>query len=147
MANRHDYRFALNIAHAAHRGQVDKAGAPYVQHPIRVAKSVRGWDKKIVALLHDVIEDTSGPAQEFYKTLILITFSSEISYAIDCITHKKNESRVEYYERVKRSPLAIEVKLADIADNLDPKRFSLLDTDTQTRLNKKYTLALEVLNG
>lgn len=133
------------IAEIAHRGQVDKAGKPYVEHPRRVAELAkrRGSDKVehlVVALLHDVVEDTPITLDELGWV-----FPAHIVAAIDAITHRAGEPRGDYYARVAVNDIAFQVKLADIADNTDPARLAELDQPTRDRLLAKYEHALDVL--
>ena len=129
---------AIKIATHAHDGQVDKQGVPYIEHPRRVMEAADTLEKKIVAILHDTVEDT-------YLSLCFIyaDFDKDIGDAIDAITHRKNEPNVEYYARIMTNPLAHAVKLLDIADN--QSRLSTLDEDTKMRLTKKYEKALSIL--
>jgi|SRR5882724_2641601 len=133
---------AKAIAMDAHAGQFDKLGQPYIDHPRRVAARVRSITGEAVAWLHDVVEDTPVTldllrSEGLYPTVV---------DAVDAITHRKAEPRVEYYERVKSNPFALTVKLADIADNTDPRRLVSLDAQTLYRLLKKYALALDALS-
>lgn len=134
---------AYTIACVAHDGQVDKAGKPYIEHPHRVENSFEQTEyvERAVALLHDVVEDT-------YVTLEAlrgVRFGPEIIDAVDAMTHREGELNLYYYRRLKANPIALRVKFADIADNLDESRLSLLDEKTATRLRDKYARALEAL--
>lgn len=133
---------AKAIAHVAHKGQTDKAGEPYISHPERVASNVEYTQDKIVAWLHDVVEDSSLDL-DFLKGLGL--FTDRTLQAIDAITHRKSETDDDYYMRVKQNEVALRVKLEDIEDNSDPARLAKLDDKTQVRLIKKYAHAKEVL--
>lgn len=135
------------IARTAHEGQVDKSGEPYIGHPRRVAAMVEGHEVKVVALLHDVLEDSPPAAAAYFLTLMKLNFSWKVVGAITTLTHLKNEPNVEYWARVKANPLALTVKLADIADNTDFDRMAKLDYETRERLREKYRKALEFLNG
>jgi len=124
---------AKALATKAHKGQVDKRGEDYINHPIRVAE--RCSEKaKIVALLHDTVEDT-------YITLETINkeFGIDISNAIRMLTHIKGVPYMEYIERLSENKLAKEVKIADLLDNLDP------DRDFKGRDNTKYNKAIAYL--
>ena len=129
---------ADRVAVAAHEGQVDKAHQPYVEHPRRVAAKVAhlGPDFEIVALLHDVVEDTPVTLD-----VLAATFPGHIVDAVDAITHRAGETRDAYYARVAANPLAVAVKFADIADNTDPLRLAALPGATQARLEAKYAHA------
>ena len=106
---------ALNIAYSAHQGQIDKGGIPYIQHPIRVALNCRTDDEKIVALLHDVIEDTSVTVEE----LINEGFNQNIIDAIISLTKRNGEDYMTFIRRVSSNELATLVKIQDLKDNMD----------------------------
>lgn len=112
---------ALSLATEAHGGQVDKGGRPYINHPIAVAAMVDSEDEKVVALLHDVVEDTGITLEDLHRKY---GFSSKIVYAVDCITKRAGESLHDYLLRVKRSELATAVKIADLTHNSDLSRIS-----------------------
>ena len=129
------------IARAAHQGQVDKAGRPYADHPARVAAQLAGDDLAVtVGWLHDVVEDTS-------VTLSALAgeFPPEVVRAVDALTRRSGEAPERYYARVKSDPLALRVKLVDLADNSDPARLAELDTQVGERLARKYAHARLVL--
>ena len=104
---------ALQIAARAHEGQVDKHGQPYILHPLRVMSAVEGDDARIVAILHDVIEDTSVTADDLRRE----DFGEPILEALDRLTHRKGEPYAEYVIRCKGHEIARRVKLADLEDN------------------------------
>lgn len=136
------------IARYGHTGQYDKNGYDYIDHPKAVfyrvfADDADDFDGQIVAWLHDTLEDT-----EVSESALREFFPAYIVNAVLAITFRafnKDETRDEYYARVKANPIALRVKLHDIAHNMSPKRLSKLDEETITRLTKKYTHALEVL--
>lgn len=137
------YLMARAVAMVNHHGQVDKAGAPYIGHVRRVLARVAGNDDAmVVAWLHDILEDTSVTAKALRQV-----FPGHIVDAVEAITHRKNEPRVEYYARVKANELARIVKLADVADNSDPDRLAKLDEATRARLEKKYAQARAALEA
>jgi (p)ppGpp synthase/HD superfamily hydrolase len=107
-----------------------------------VAEAFNNLDAKIVALLHDVVEDTKYSLKDIHEELDVSEF---VLKAIDAITHRKNESNKKYIARVRIHPLARAVKIVDIRDNLGPSRMGRLDKATQDRLKKKYKRALDVL--
>ena len=111
---------ALNIAYSAHQGQIDKGGIPYIQHPIRVALNCLTDDEKIVALLHDVIEDTSVTVEE----LINEGFNQNIIDAIISLTQKNGEDYMTFIRRVSSNELATLVKIQDLKDNMDLRRLN-----------------------
>ena len=129
------------FATLAHEGQVDKSGAPYIEHPARVAQAVQDHGDVAVAAawLHDVVEDCSvSPAD-----LRAAGFDQEVVDAVEVLTHRKNEPRVDYYARVKTNPVALIVKRADVKDNMS--RLDNLDGDTRARLVVKYAKAKKIL--
>lgn len=138
---------AQSIAAAAHEGQTDKAGAPYIDHPRRVAIRVcdyapegRTEVAQAVAWLHDVVEDSNITLQDLAQE-----FPPEVVAAVEAITHRPLEAREDYYQRVVADELARAAKLADLDDNSDPARLQLLDDHTQRRLEEKYAKARAAL--
>lgn len=126
---------AEQIARAAHEGQVDKTGHPYITHPQRVAARVRGDDlAEAVAWLHDVVEDTTVTLDDLARE-----FPPAVVDAVDALTRRPDQS--DYYDQVQADDLALRVKLADIDDNTDPDRMAQLDPTTRNRLIAKYTAA------
>src|SRR5262245_54954078 len=101
---------ALQIAARAHEGQKDKEGLPYILHPLRAMMSIQGEDAQIVAVLHDVIEDTNVTADDLRQA----GFGEQIVAAVLCVTHKKDESYADYVVRCKDDEVARRVKLADL---------------------------------
>jgi (p)ppGpp synthase/HD superfamily hydrolase len=117
---------ALQIAAQAHEGQKDKEGLPYILHPLRAMMSVEGGEAQIVAVLHDVIEDTSVTADDLRQA----GFSESVVAAVLCVTHRQDEPYADYVVRCKGDEVARRVKLADLQDNwrldrtlLRPHRF------------------------
>ena len=109
---------AIIIATKAHDGQLDKADKPYILHPLRVMINVNSIDMKIIAILHDVLEDSELTV----KDLLNEGFSKEIIEAIECLTRKETESYMDFIKRCKNNYLAKIVKLADLEDNSDLSR-------------------------
>lgn len=138
---RDDVKLAHEIAKRAHKGQVDKAGAPYILHPETVASFVTKDDEKIVAYLHDVIEDT--PCQ--LRDLENAGFSSEIIKVVDLLTRKTGQSYKQYLKLVKTNELARVVKLADLKHNSDLSRLTHVTENDIKRL-KKYQDAIVFLS-
>ena len=133
---------ALEIAVRAHDGQPDKSGNPYVLHPIAVANMFVVPQFQVVALLHDVIEDNDSWTAD---RLRYYGIPQRLVDAVTAITHLAPERREIYYERVRRNPIALLVKLADIAHNTSPERIALLDEETKARLSTKYHKAKRIL--
>ena len=109
---------AIAFAAKQHSGQVDKANAPYILHPLRVMLNVPSMDHKIIAVLHDVLEDTETSIAD----LQALGFQAHIIDAIVALTKQDGESRIEAAQRTVQKPLARVVKLADITDNMNLSR-------------------------
>lgn len=111
---------AIELAAAAHAGQVDKAGQPYILHPLRVMLRVTGEYERMAAVLHDAVEDTP-------LTLAQLTgagFPAEVVAAIEALTKRPGESRMQAATRAAANPIARVVKLADNAENMDLGRIA-----------------------
>lgn len=109
---------ALQIAAAAHKGQKDKGGNDYINHPLRVAELVEGEEEKMVAFLHDVVEDTRVTLEDLKSSGL----SQSVIEAVDAITKRQGESYHDYIERLIQNPIALAVKIADIKHNVDLSR-------------------------
>ncbi|SEQ60698.1 HD domain-containing protein [Lentzea xinjiangensis] len=133
---------AVAIATAAHEGQVDKSGRPYIGHPLRVMASVSGEHEQMAAVLHDVIEDTPVTAAD----LLARGCPPDVVDAVVALSHLPDEPQEDYLRRVAANPVALAVKRADIGDNLSPARIARLDEATQDRLKAKYARALRLLD-
>ncbi len=130
---------AKDLAHRAHAGQVDKAGRPYIEHVARVAAAVSDDpEAEAVAWLHDVIED----AREYEGEVL--DFPDRVVLSVYCIS-RGIRFQFAYYAGIRSDPLALRVKLADIADNADESRLALLDDKTANRLRRKYANAIKQL--
>lgn len=135
------YQQALAIAKDAHKGQVDKAGVDYIQHPLFVASLVEGELAKTVALLHDVVEDSDWTLEDLRKEGL----PEEVVQAVGILTKKRNENYEEYILRVKQNPLARQVKLADLKHNSDLSRLANV-TDRDRKRVAKYQKAISYLS-
>jgi (p)ppGpp synthase/HD superfamily hydrolase len=133
---------AISIAIKAHEGQVDKAGKEYILHPLRVMLKMSGRDEMIVAILHDVAEDTNITLSQLKK----YGFSNKIINALGCVTKKDQEVYDNFINRIKKNKLAIKIKIADLQDNLDLKRIPNPKKKDFERI-KKYKKALKILNN
>ena len=123
---------ALQIAARAHEGQKDKDGLPYILHPLRVMNAVVGEPAKMVAILHDVIEDTEvGPGR-----LREADLPEDVVATMVALTHRPDESYEQYIEKVACDDLAREVKLADLADNLANNRRLASTPDVAARIDR-----------
>ena len=140
------FRRAIQLATIAHGDQLDKVGKPYIFHPLMVMmdESLTTDDERIVAVLHDVLEDTKMPLSVILRYIGIDCCASRqelIGDALLAITHHKNEPNVEYWARVKANPLARAVKLADIRHNMSPARMSGLPPADQVRMQAKHEAA------
>ena len=120
----------------AEKEQKDKAGAPYILHPLRMMLRMEMGSEMIAAVLHDVVEDTgwtfAGLRQE--------GFPEEVIEAVDCLTQRVEEPYESFINRIKTNPIAIRVKIADLEDNIDVKRIqNLTERDMQQLNNSKVT--------
>lgn len=163
---------AYVLAVAMHAGQVDKAGKPYIEHPVRVAYSI------LLASVNEGGALVPHNASEFVRRQVLSAvsprrrdltvqvaylhdvvedtsvtlraldkagFAPEVVAAVELLTRTKQKSSKEYYDDISQSDIALAVKLADIDDNVDERRLAKLDAATQERLRKKYATALDAL--
>ncbi len=111
---------AIELAAKYHAGQTDKAGLPYILHPLTVMSKVDSIEEKIVAVLHDIVEDTPMTAED----LLELGFSNTVVEAVVALTKTKGMTRIEAAYQAKANPIARVVKLADLADNMNLKRIS-----------------------
>lgn len=123
---------AAKICVLKHADQRDKTGAAYFQHPMRVAMKCSTDEEKIVALLHDTIEDTDVTAEY----LLSEGFPKYIVDGILSVTKREGESYEDFVARAKENPLGRVVKLHDLEDNLNIFRLTELDTEMASRFNK-----------
>ena len=135
------YDLALAIAQEAHKGQVDKAGIDYINHPIYVASLVETGEEKAAALLHDVIEDSDMTLSDLLNRGI----PSEVLQAVSILTKDKKLTYQEYLSRVKTNEIARKVKLADLKHNSDLSRISNPSEKDFSR-SEKYKKAIEFLS-
>ena len=133
---------AIALACQAHRGQVDKAGEPYVLHPLRIMLRLRTQRERVIAVLHDVVEDSELTLDDLRAR----GFSQDVIAAVDCLTHRPDESYDAFIERVCVNELARRVKIEDIRDNLDVTRLRVI-TDRDRLRFEKYHRALHTLNA
>ena len=134
------YDKALRIAIHAHKGQVDKAGREYVMHPIRVAERCKDPRAKIVALLHDTIEDT-GVTEEYLRRE---GFPDEIISGVLSVTKRDKEEYDDFVRRAAENAIGKEVKIADLEDNMDIRRLPEM-TDYDVARLRKYLRAWQFL--
>ena len=138
-----DYELLLKkaeeIATAAHKGQYDRCGVEYINHPRTVASYVDEPKLKIIAWLHDTIEDT-----DITEADLRPVFGDEITDAVVTLTKADDEDYFDYIEKVRKNPLAIKVKLADLTHNMKPDRIKN-PTDRDYRRLEKYKKAYAIL--
>ena len=122
----------IEIAVEAHRGQIDKAGKEYILHPMRVMLRGRNDTEMIVGILHDVVEDTPITID----MLRLEGFSEDILAALECVTKRRGESYGTFIDRVLTNPLATQVKLYDMEDNMNRDRIPYPTPKDEARFRK-----------
>jgi len=133
---------AIALAVEAHKDQRDQSGQPYILHPLRVMFSCDTEIERIVAVLHDVVEDTPHTFDDLRKR----GYSEEVIAALDCVTKREGESYEQFVERAAANPIARQVKLADLKDNMDIRRLSAIQDRDIERL-RKYLKAWKRLTG
>ena len=131
---------ALRLAILKHSGQLDKSGLPYISHPIFVSLNVETEDQKIVALLHDVLEDTDTTEKE----LLDIGVTEEQLEAIKLLTRTKEDSYMKYVKRAAENKIARAVKKADLMHNMELERLPEI-TQEDIKRQKKYKKALDYI--
>ncbi len=136
---------ALRLAYAAHHGQTDKSGQPYIFHPYHLAEQMTDEVSTCVALLHDVAEDTSLTLEDLERA-----FPQEVTDALRLLTHEKGTDYFDYVRAIRKNPVAVKVKLADLAHNSDETRFAGCEDIPAEQLAKrreKYAKARAILEG
>jgi len=137
---------AIDLAKFAHRNQLDKAGFPYIEHPLRVLANVQAQGGRpfvqIAAVLHDVVEDTPFTLD----ILLALGFSPAAVRLVDLVTRKDSVQTEIYYNNIAVNSDARMIKMADISDNTLEWRLSYLPDETQDRLRKKYAKALDSIS-
>ena len=133
---------AIQIAVQAHSGQKEKNGRPYILHPIRLMLKMQNELEMMVAILHDVVEDTDWTLEDLRRE----SFPEAVIEAVNCLTHRKQIRYRDYIQRILGNPVARKVKLADLEDNLDSKRLPELTMRDQVRM-KKYHQAWLLLKS
>lgn len=132
-------RKAMKIAYNAHEGQLDRSGVPYVFHPFHLAEQMKTEEECIVALLHDVVEDTDVTFEQLKEE-----FSDKIIQALKLLTHDDSVEYMDYIRDIKDNPIAKNVKLADLKHNSDMTRLDEW-TEKDARRNLKYAEAIKIL--
>jgi (p)ppGpp synthase/HD superfamily hydrolase len=123
---------AIALAERAHAGQLDKAGAPYIGHPMRVVNSLGDPVAKIVGALHDAVEDSDLTLEDLAR----LGFPGPVVAAVDAVTKRDGESYEGYLERVQADPIALQVKIADMQDNMNLARIPRPTPEDHRRLEK-----------
>ena len=123
---------AIAIAATAHAGQVDKGGAPYILHPLKVMLRMTSLEERIVAVLHDVVEDCEISLDDLRKE----GFSEEVLDAIESVTKVPGESYEDFVERAAQNPIGRVVKLADLEENSDLSRIASPSWEDLERVEK-----------
>ena len=131
---------ALKLCFEAHKDQVDKSGIPYVFHPFHLAEQMETEETTIVALLHDVVEDTPYTLSDLEKE----GFDKEIIDALALLTHDDDTPYMDYVRAIRDNPIAKAVKLADLRHNSDLTRLDVVDEKALTR-REKYLNAIKLL--
>lgn len=122
--------------------QFDKASQPYILHPLTIMFKMNTTDEMIVAVLHDVVEDTDISLENLRD----LEFSEDIVEAVDCLTKRDEENREDYLKRLKSNPIASRVKVEDLLHNMDLSRV-LNCTEKDFKRNKRYQKELNFLTG
>ena len=135
---------AMGIAYRAHHGQLDYNGIPYIFHPIHLAEQMDDEISCCVALLHDVVEDTTVTLAD-----LELEFPPAVTQAVDLLTHREGVDYFDYVRAIRANPIALRVKLADIAHNADQTRCigSGLTEGDLHRWQQKYSKAREILTA
>ncbi len=133
---------AMKVCFEAHKEQVDKSGLPYVFHPFHLAEQMLTEETTIVALLHDVVEDTPYTIRDLRD----MGFQESVLEAIALMTHNDETPYLEYVARMKHNPIARAVKLADLRHNSDLSRLDIVDEYAIIRV-EKYKAAIRLLEA
>lgn len=131
---------ALKLCFEAHKDQVDKSGMPYVFHPFHLAEQMQTEETMVVALLHDVVEDTAYTLEDLEH----MGFDKAVTDALALMTHADDTDYMDYIRRIKENPIAKAVKLADLRHNSDITRLDCVDRNALIRW-EKYLKAIDLL--
>jgi (p)ppGpp synthase/HD superfamily hydrolase len=134
---------AIVIAANGHAGAVDKGGAPYILHPLRMMLNLTSTDERIVAVLHDVCEDCEGWTLDRLRQE---GFADHIIAALDSVTKLDGEDYEAFARRAAANPIGRRVKLADLADNCDLSRISSPTEEDYQRI-EKYRRAIQSIQA
>jgi len=131
---------ALKICFEAHKDQMDKSGLPYAFHPFHLAEQMLDEASTVVALLHDVAEDTDMTLEQLAE----FGFGKKIMDALSLLTHDEKIPYMDYVAAIKPNPIARAVKIADLRHNSDPTRMDGM-TERDLVRREKYLKALDFL--
>ena len=131
---------AMRTAYDAHHGQVDKGGLPYIFHPYHLAEQMEDEISCCAALLHDVVEDTAVTMDALETE-----FPPEVIAVLKLLTHREGVPYFDYIRQIRENPIAVKIKLADIAHNSDQSRCPGLAGQQRASLKDKYARALAIL--
>ncbi len=131
---------ALKLCFEAHKDQKDKSGLPYIFHPFHLAEQMETEETTVVALLHDVIEDTDYTIEDLTE----MGFDKAITDALSLLTHDNKTDYMDYVAKIKENPIAKAVKLADLNHNSDLSRLDVVDEKALDR-REKYQKAIRLL--
>ena len=143
-------KLAMKVAYKAHEGQTDRNGLPYIYHPFHLAQQMQTEDTCVVALLHDVIEDTDVTIEDLRgygfteAQLEAVKFMTHIPPDKDMTEEERLEDYLDYVRRLKQNEIARTVKLADLKHNCDITRLNEV-TDIDLKRREKYLKAIEIL--
>ena len=132
---------AIKLCYKAHHGDHDLSGLPYVHHPLHLAEQMDDEDSTVVALLHDVVEDTDYTINDLKG----MDFGDDVIEAIELLTHDKSVPYMDYIKKIASNPLATKVKLADLAHNSDITRLDHEPTEKDLKRLEKYKAARKLL--
>ena len=133
---------AMKYMFEHHKNQFDKSGIPYVFHPFTVAYNLENEDECVVALLHDIVEDTKVTFEDLENE----GFSTRVIDTLKLLTHKDEEDYFEYINRISKNELATKVKIQDLLHNMQDGRLNQV-TEKDVQRKEKYKKALDILKG
>ncbi|MHB9030476.1 MAG: GTP pyrophosphokinase [Candidatus Latescibacterota bacterium] len=125
---------AVNLAFRVHAESMDRNGAPYILHPLRVMQRMRTEREQVIAILHDTVEDSDLSLDDLRRE----GFPEEVVAGVDALTRREGESYDEYVDRVKINPEAVRVKLGDLEDNMDLRRLPDITEQDVERLRRYH---------
>ena len=141
MINTPQTRKAMQIAFNAHKDQLDKSDVPYIFHPMYLAEQMDTEEECIVALLHDVVEDSDMTFEQLEKE-----FSANVISVLKLLTHDKAVDYMDYVKEIKKNPIATKVKISDLTHNSDLSRLNVI-TEKDLKRKEKYQKALDLLKN